>query len=86
MLTIPAASLQAAEAMGAISAFASLPVLREFLKDENRAVRETCEIAIARIEWDASEEGRKAQQAQKDPEEIPCVALLLPLPPPRLSF
>ncbi|KAI5833671.1 MFBC-like protein, partial [Schizophyllum commune Tattone D] len=72
---------EAAEAMGAISASASLPVLREFLKDENRAVRETCEIAIARIEWDASEEGRKAQQAQKDPEEIPMYMSIDPAPP-----
>ncbi|KAL1737718.1 armadillo-type protein, partial [Schizophyllum fasciatum] len=72
---------EAAEAMGAISASSSLPVLQEFLKDENRAVRETCEIAIARIEWDASEEGRKAQQAQKDPEEIPMYMSIDPAPP-----
>ena len=46
--------------MGAISASASLPVLREFLKDENRAVRETCEIALDRIKWANSDEGRAA--------------------------
>jgi deoxyhypusine monooxygenase len=50
---------KAAEAMGAISSEASIPVLKQYLKDGNRAVRETCEIALAKIEWDNSEEGKK---------------------------
>ena len=50
---------QAAEAMGAISSLSSLPILREFLTDSNRSVRETCEIALAKIEWDNSSEGQK---------------------------
>jgi deoxyhypusine monooxygenase len=50
---------QAAEAMGAISASQSVPVLHKYLSDVERCVRETCEIAIAKIEWDHSEEGRR---------------------------
>ena len=45
--------------MGAISSSASIPVLREFVKDTNRDVRETCEIALAKIDWDHSPEGQK---------------------------
>jgi deoxyhypusine monooxygenase len=45
--------------MGAISADSSIAILREYLSDPERTVRETCEIAIARIEWENSEEGQK---------------------------
>lgn len=45
--------------MGAISAESSKPILREYLTDPERSVRETCEIALAKIEWDHSDEGRK---------------------------
>ena len=45
--------------MGAISDVSSVPILEEFLADSERTVRETCEIAIAKIEWDNSEEGQK---------------------------
>jgi len=41
---------EAAEAMGAIGDPASLPILREYLKDEDVSVRETCELAIEKIE------------------------------------
>ncbi|KAI0004575.1 deoxyhypusine hydroxylase [Russula compacta] len=50
---------EAAEAMGAISSASSLPVLKKYLNDSNRSVRETCEIAVAKIEWDRSEEGQR---------------------------
>ena len=46
--------------MGAISDPSSLEVLRPFLKHENPSLRETAEIAIAKIEWDNSEEGKNA--------------------------
>ena len=45
--------------MGAISATSSLSVLKKYLNDANRSVRETCEIAIAKVEWDHSEEGQR---------------------------
>lgn len=43
--------------MGAISSPTSLPILRPYLTHENRAIRETAEIAVAKIEWDNSPEG-----------------------------
>jgi deoxyhypusine monooxygenase len=45
---------EAAEAMGAISSVDSLPLLKQYrdAPTENVAVRETCEIAVQKIEWD----------------------------------
>lgn len=40
---------EAAEALGAIGCPSALPVLDEFLADPERAVRETCEIAVSLI-------------------------------------
>lgn len=57
---------EAAEALGAIGDEGCLDVLRE-LRDEASevdVVRETCEIAVARIEWENSE-GRKREKLQK---------------------
>lgn len=56
--------------MGAISTSDSLPILREYLSDANRSVRETCEIAIARIEWENSEEGQNYAKSLSE-ETIP---------------
>ncbi|OAX34413.1 ARM repeat-containing protein [Rhizopogon vinicolor AM-OR11-026] len=50
---------EAAEAMGAISSAGSTATLTKYLTDSNRSVRETCEIALAKIQWDNSEEGRQ---------------------------
>ena len=52
--------------MGAVSSISSIPILEEFLSDPERAVRETCEIAIARIQWENSEEGKKHEEESKD--------------------
>ena len=57
---------QAAEAMGAISSASSVPVLEKYLNDSSRTVRETCEIALAKIEWDNSEEGQRHQSSTSD--------------------
>ncbi|KAJ3537862.1 hypothetical protein NMY22_g5417 [Coprinellus aureogranulatus] len=70
---------EAAEAMGAISSASSIPVLEEFLSDSEDAVRETCEIAIAKIKWDNSEEGKKHQEEQK--EGVPLYTSIDPAPP-----
>ncbi|GAA94454.1 uncharacterized protein L969DRAFT_90977 [Mixia osmundae IAM 14324] len=43
---------EAAEALGAISSPRSLPVLQKYAQDPDTSVRETCEIALAKIEWD----------------------------------
>lgn len=45
--------------MGAISSADSTAILTKYLTDSNRSVRETCEIALAKIQWDNSEEGRQ---------------------------
>lgn len=49
---------EAAEALGAISSESSLPTLRKYLDDPAREVRETCEIAVAKIEYDHTPEGQ----------------------------
>ena len=66
--------------MGAISAPSSIPVLEKYLNDSNRSVRETCEIALAKIEWDNSEEGQKHERnAASSPEQYALPAPLLSL-------
>ena len=52
--------------MGAISSESSVPVLKRYLNDPNRSVRETCEIALAKIEWDNSPEGKAHNSALGD--------------------
>ncbi|PWZ02705.1 ARM repeat-containing protein [Testicularia cyperi] len=56
---------EAAEAMGAISDPSVLPVLEQYKSDSDVSVRETCELAISKIQFDNSDEGRafKAQKA-----------------------
>ncbi|PPQ67726.1 hypothetical protein CVT25_009332 [Psilocybe cyanescens] len=70
---------EAAEAMGAISHPSSVPVLKEFLSDTERSVRETCEIAVAKIEWDNSEEGKKHYESLN--ESVPLYTSVDPAPP-----
>ncbi|KAJ6475087.1 armadillo-type protein [Mycena vitilis] len=71
---------EAAEAMGAISASKSLPILYQYLTDSNRSVRETCEIAIAKIEWDNSEEGKRHTGTSTE-STIPLYTSIDPAPP-----
>ena len=56
---------EAAEAMGAISSPSALPVLKKYLHDDDVSIRETCHLAINKIELDNSEVGRN-EQALKD--------------------
>ncbi len=64
--------------MGAISSASSLPVLKKYLNDANRLVRETCEIALAKIEWDHSEEGQRHHASTStEPQSVP-ISLLSP--------
>ena len=60
---------EAAEAMGAISSVQSIPTSKEFLNDERREVRETCEIARAKVEWDNSA-GGKAERTKYQEENL----------------
>lgn len=50
---------EAAEALGALCHTESLDLLRHYLNDSAEEVRQTCEIAIARIEWETSEMAKK---------------------------
>jgi deoxyhypusine monooxygenase len=59
---------EAAEALAAIGSISSIPLLQKFAtepgrggKDDGRVVRETCEIALAKIQWNQSDEAKKAQ-------------------------
>ncbi|KAG1751199.1 armadillo-type protein [Suillus lakei] len=61
--------------MGAISSPDFKAVLTKYLTDPNRSVRETCEIALAKIEWDNSEEGRQHLASKKSSDQTPYVPL-----------
>jgi deoxyhypusine monooxygenase len=58
---------ESAEALGAIGDMGSLELLRGLrdLEGEVREVRETCEIAVERIEWENSEKGRAEKLRQR---------------------
>ncbi|KAI9052988.1 hypothetical protein LZ554_003259 [Drepanopeziza brunnea f. sp. 'monogermtubi'] len=59
---------EAAEALGAIGHLGCLALLRERRDDEKElvVVTETCEIAVARIEWENSEEGKREKLQKSD--------------------
>jgi hypothetical protein len=67
---------QAAEALGAIASTSSVPILSKYVTDPERVVRETCEIALDRIKWENSEEGRAHVHAVKQSEELQYAILL----------
>ena len=58
---------EAAEALGALGDAQSLQVLREFRDREGEevVVKETCEIAIDRIEWETSEQRKQEKLKQR---------------------
>lgn len=58
---------EAAEALGALNDEGSLSLLREKRDDihEEEVVRETCEIAVGRIEWELSDERTKEMLKQR---------------------
>ncbi|KAJ9148891.1 Deoxyhypusine hydroxylase [Pleurostoma richardsiae] len=59
---------EAAEALGAIGDAANLGILRRFRdrEGEDVAVKETCDIAIDRIEWENSEQRKQEKLRQSD--------------------
>ncbi|KAK4204155.1 putative Deoxyhypusine hydroxylase [Triangularia verruculosa] len=59
---------EAAEALGALGDSGSLAVLEKYRtrEGEDVSVKETCEIAIERIEWENSEERKKEKLRQSD--------------------
>ncbi|KAI0789668.1 ARM repeat-containing protein [Abortiporus biennis] len=71
---------EAAEAMGAISSETSIPILKKYIDDPERSVSETCEIALAKIEWDHTEEGKK-HRAKREAAETLIYTSVDPAPP-----
>ncbi|UNI21558.1 Deoxyhypusine monooxygenase [Purpureocillium takamizusanense] len=59
---------EAAEALGALGKVENLDILKQFRdrKGEDIAVKETCEIAIDRVEWENSPERLQEQLRQSD--------------------
>ncbi|KAK3956229.1 armadillo-type protein [Pseudoneurospora amorphoporcata] len=59
---------EAAEALGALGNAESLSVLQKYLNREGEdvSVKETCEIAIDRIEWENSEQRKQEKLRQSD--------------------
>ncbi|KAL1311783.1 hypothetical protein AAFC00_001867 [Neodothiora populina] len=59
---------EAAEALGALGDKGSLPLLRQRRDDPNEVVvvKETCVLAVDRIEWEHSEERKKEKLKQSD--------------------
>ncbi|SOV08475.1 Deoxyhypusine hydroxylase [Ustilago sp. UG-2017a] len=55
---------EAAEAMGAISDPSVLPLLEQYCKDSDVSVRETCELAISKITFDNSAEGKALKESK----------------------
>ncbi|KDQ15021.1 hypothetical protein BOTBODRAFT_32026 [Botryobasidium botryosum FD-172 SS1] len=53
---------EAAEALGALSSVESIPLLKKYTTDQEQCVRETCEIALDKIEWDRSEEAKQLKK------------------------
>ncbi|PWN40139.1 ARM repeat-containing protein [Ceraceosorus guamensis] len=74
---------EAAEALGAIGHPKALPVLRTYLQDGDVSVRETCDLAIRKIEWDQSVEGR--EDAKKRAKEGKTASFAPIDPAPALS-
>ncbi|PWN32530.1 ARM repeat-containing protein [Meira miltonrushii] len=66
---------EAAEAMGAISSQRALPILNEFLQDENVSVRETCELALEKIEYDHGISAGSSNRHKTNGEESEGAAL-----------
>lgn len=67
--------------MAAISLISSLPILKKYLNDISRTVRETCDIAIAKIEWDHSEEGQRYLASKTtEPQSVAAVSPSCALP------
>ncbi|KAI0596436.1 deoxyhypusine hydroxylase [Biscogniauxia sp. FL1348] len=59
---------EAAEALGALGDAGNLEILRQFRdrEGEDVVIKETCEIAIDRIEWENSEQRKKEKLHQSD--------------------
>jgi len=56
---------EAAEALGALGQQRSLPLLEKYLTDDSQVVRETCELAVARLKWQSSQSSKEETLQQR---------------------
>ena len=56
---------EAAEALGALGQSSSLDLLEKYLHDDSQVVRETCELAVARIKWQNSQASKEEVLQQR---------------------
>ncbi|KLJ07122.1 deoxyhypusine hydroxylase [Blastomyces silverae] len=78
---------EAAEALAALCDEGSLDILRSFRDDENEpdVVRETCDIAVERIEWETSDRRKTEKLKQSDFASIdPAPPLPMPTDEPSI--
>ena len=69
---------EAAEALGALGDASVLPVLQRFLEDEAEEVRQTCELAIRRVEWELANPDQAMENVKRLADGcvvLPCVCL-----------
>lgn len=66
---------ESAEALGALGDPSSLPILQKYLSDSSEYVRQTCEIAIEKIEWENSEK-KKTEKLQQRYNKQTCPGAL----------
>lgn len=67
--------------MGAIGSMESIHFLEKYLHDDNVSVRETAELAIDRIKWDNSEEGKRHLKETEAVDFVPTYTSIDPAPP-----
>ena len=61
---LPIVRHEAAEALGALSDSSALPILEKYLKDPEQVVRETCELAVAKIQHEMRvKEGKESPES-----------------------
>jgi deoxyhypusine monooxygenase len=65
---------EAAEALGALGQSSSLPLLEKYLHDPSQVIRETCELAVARIKWSYSKASREEILQQRCNTSTPNLA------------
>ena len=68
---------EAAEALAAIADPEVLPLLREFISDPVQEVSDTCKIAVQKLEWEQSDDGK----SEKDKLSMNPYASVDPAPP-----
>ena len=72
---------QAGEALGALGQTSSLPLLEKYLRSDSQVIRETCELAIARIKWSHSKASPEEVLQQRYRLATILLTFTVPIPP-----